>query len=154
MSANENKGIPNTPNCIPTEGATMHELTTTISQGCISLLKRMDLLLDDLSPDDTIGFSNGARWVDVATVEEIRRAAALAAPAPEAVKDDHLKWLTSHVNLELTWGEIDGWEDDCQWRIHSRNGGRNDREWKLRGYGPTVEKAIDAARAALNAEGK
>ncbi|WP_457659613.1 hypothetical protein [Sinorhizobium medicae] len=38
------------------------------------LLKRMSLALDDLSPDDTIGFTNGVRWVDVATVAEIRAA--------------------------------------------------------------------------------
>lgn len=56
-----------------------------------------------------------------------------------------LAFLNSHTNLDLTWGEIDGWEDDCQWRIH--------REWTLLGYGQTVEQAIDAARAVLNAEG-
>jgi len=39
------------------------------------LLKKMSALLEDLSPEDTIGFSNGVRWVDVATVEEIRSAA-------------------------------------------------------------------------------
>lgn len=78
--------VADAPALVPTEGTTMTELTTTISQGCLSLLKRMDLLLDDLSPDDTIGFSNGARWVDVATVEEIRRAAALLAPAPKPVQ--------------------------------------------------------------------
>jgi len=66
---------------------------------------------------------------------------------------ERLAFLNAHTNLELTWGEIDGWDDDCQWCIHSRNGGRNDREWTLRGYGPTVEQAIDAARAA-DAEGK
>lgn len=39
------------------------------------LLKRMSDLLDDLSPEDTIGYTNGAFWIDVATVEEIRKAA-------------------------------------------------------------------------------
>lgn len=39
------------------------------------ILDRMANLLDDLSPEDTIGFSNGAQWVDVATVREIRKAA-------------------------------------------------------------------------------
>ena len=63
---------------------------------------------------------------------------------------DRLAFLNAHVNFELSWGEIDGWPDDCQWRVHRRNGGRNDTEWKLLGYGPTVEQAIDAARAALN----
>lgn len=41
----------------------------------VTLLKRMSDLLDDLSPNETIGFSNGARWIDVATVEEIRKEA-------------------------------------------------------------------------------
>lgn len=44
------------------------------------ILKRIDALLEDLSPEDTIGFSNGVRWIDVATVEEIRKA---AYPSPE-----------------------------------------------------------------------
>ena len=99
----------------------------------------------------------------IARVEQINRLIAdrnkerdlaVAAEAEVAQLRERLQFLNSHTNLELTWGEIDGWEDDCQWRIHSRNGGRNDREWTLRGYGPTVEQAIDAARAAFNAEGK
>lgn len=68
-------------------------------------------------------------------------------------KNDEYKaaftFLNSHQSLELTWGEIDGWEDDCQWRVHKRNGGRNDREWTLLGYGQTVELAISAARTTL-----
>lgn len=53
----------------------------------VSLLKRMSDLLDDLSPEDTVGFSNGARWIDVATVEEIRNAAYPSSPTlPIAVE--------------------------------------------------------------------
>ncbi|WP_320196240.1 hypothetical protein RMR10_004565 [Agrobacterium rosae] len=40
-----------------------------------SLLRRISGLLDDLSPDDDIGFSDGVKWVSVATVREIRSAA-------------------------------------------------------------------------------
>ncbi|MGF6157821.1 hypothetical protein M2267_003080 [Ensifer sp. KUDG1] len=57
------------------EGADMYE--------SVSLLKRMSDLLDDLSPEDTIGFTNGARWIDVATVEEIRKAAYPSSPGKD-----------------------------------------------------------------------
>jgi hypothetical protein len=43
--------------------------------GSTALLRRMSDLLDNLSPDETIGFTNGPWWIDVATVAEIRKAA-------------------------------------------------------------------------------
>jgi hypothetical protein len=43
--------------------------------GASTLLKRMSDAMDHMSPDDTIGYTNGSFWIDVATVEEIRNAA-------------------------------------------------------------------------------
>jgi len=40
-----------------------------------TLLKRMSDSMDHMSPEDTIGYTNGSFWIDVATVEEIRKAA-------------------------------------------------------------------------------
>lgn len=54
-----------------------------------------------------------------------------------------LRELARHTNWELTYG---GWEDEEQlWKVHSVNGGRNDREWTLLGTGDTPAEAIAAA---------
>ena len=63
-------------------------------------------------------------------------------------------FMTKRVNLEISWGEIDGEQDDCQWRIHRRAPDLSDREWVMIGHGPTVEQAIAAARSTLAQEGK
>lgn len=54
--------------------------------------------------------------------------------------------LNKNVGYELTWGEVDGWEDDCRWRVHRRNGGRNDTQWTLVATGETAQSALLAAR--------
>jgi hypothetical protein len=66
--------------------------------------------------------------------------------------DDMVAWLSPQTYLEVTFGEIDGWEDDCQWRVHRRPGGRNDREYILVAYGETLPIALAKARAVLDAE--
>ncbi len=43
--------------------------------GAMALLRRMSDSMDHMSPEDTIGYTNGSFWIDVATVEEIREAA-------------------------------------------------------------------------------
>ena len=58
--------------------------------------------------------------------------------------------LNKNVGYELTWGEIDGWPDQCAWRVHRRNGGRNDTEWKLVASGDTAQEALRRARTLLN----
>lgn len=57
--------------------------------------------------------------------------------------------LNKNVGYELSWGEVDGWPDDCQWRVHRRSGGRSDTEWKLVATGETAEEALLNARAAI-----
>ncbi|MBD9540147.1 hypothetical protein IB276_11850 [Ensifer sp. ENS04] len=62
-------------------------------EGKAPLLKRMSDLLDDLSPDETIGFSNGVMWIDVATVGEIREAAYASSPPASNV----LPWRNKDI---------------------------------------------------------
>jgi hypothetical protein len=63
---------------------------------------------------------------------------------------DALAWLGSRTGLELSHGYGDEAED-CEglWLVHRVNGGVNDREWTLIGFGETPQDAIEAARAAL-----
>ena len=61
-----------------------------------ALLRRMSLALDELSPDETIGFSNGVQWVEAATAEEIR-AAALSRNRVAEIGIKPLEWFESHV---------------------------------------------------------
>lgn len=59
-----------------------------------------------------------------------------------------LDFLNANVCLELDWTEIDGWEDDCQWRVRACHGGRNDREWTTIAVKPTVEDVLIATHKA------
>lgn len=47
-----------------------------------TLLKRMSDSMEHMSPEDTIGYTNGSFWIDVATVEEIREAAYPSGTSP------------------------------------------------------------------------
>lgn len=64
-------------------------------------------------------------------------------------REDVLAWLAEHHNLELSY---DGWDTEA-WLVHSVNGGRNDREWKLVSAGRTPALAIAAARDAILSAG-
>lgn len=55
---------------------------------------------------------------------------------------DALDFLNANTCLELDWTEIDGWMDDCQWRVRACHGGRNDREWATIAVAPTIEDAL------------
>ncbi len=52
--------------------------------------------------------------------------------------------MAKHIGWELDWGEKDpDWEgSECGWRVHERSGNRNDREWKMLGFGATPEEAL------------
>lgn len=69
---------------------------------------------------------------------------------PAAPVVDDLTWLAGRTNLELDHGAEDE-EADAYWRIHSVNGGVNDREWTLVAIGRTPAEAIRNARLALAA---
>lgn len=75
---------------------------------------------------------------------------ALDEPAPKVTEGDLLAELAKHINWEIDWDspEPDYEGSECQWRVHEVNGGINDREWKLIGFGPTPADAIRAALAA------
>lgn len=81
----------------------------------------------------------------------IRAALPHLSPSPQAV-DMVLDEFAKHTNWELDWGSIDPSDDtsDCVWRVHARNGGRNDREWRLIGAGDTPSAAIKAAMIAAS----
>lgn len=53
-----------------------------------------------------------------------------------------LDFLNANTCLELDRTEIEGWPDDCQWRVRACHGGRNDREWTTIAVAPTVEDAL------------
>lgn len=55
---------------------------------------------------------------------------------------DALDFLNANTCLELDHTEIDGWMDDCQWRVRACHGGRNDPEWTTIAVAPTVEAAL------------
>lgn len=55
---------------------------------------------------------------------------------------DALDFFNANVCLELEWSDIDGWADDCQWRVRARHGSPNDREWTTIAVAPTVEAAL------------
>lgn len=74
--------------------------------------------------------------------------AALLSKGSEEPAIDDLTWLASRTNLELDHGAEDE-EADAYWRIHSVNGGVNDREWTLVAIGRTPAEAIRNARAAV-----
>lgn len=61
-----------------------------------------------------------------------------------------LDFLASQTGLELSWGELDD-PSECVWRVHRRNGGRNDREWTLIAIGDTPREAINSALTKLQA---
>lgn len=67
---------------------------------------------------------------------------------PAAPVVDDLTWLAGRTNLELDHGAEDE-EADAYWRIHSVNGGVNDREWTLVAIGRTPAEAIRNARSAV-----
>lgn len=74
----------------------------------------------------------------------LRETAALA-----SMGDDGLTWLANNKNLELSWGELGDDLSEAGWRVHSCNGGINDREWKLVAVGETPQEAIALARTSL-----
>lgn len=101
------------------------------------ILQRMSLALDDLSPDETIGYSNGVGWIEVATVEEIRRAekAASSSQMDEAYAERNQ--LVAALSKLFPAGQkktaIEGWDEawhNCvyidlptgqvSWHIHDR----------------------------------
>lgn len=62
--------------------------------------------------------------------------------------DAALLWLAQNENLEISHGYED--EDDYgSWRVHSVNGGINDREWTLVARGRTPLEALKVARTKL-----
>lgn len=66
-----------------------------------------------------------------------RRCEPVAVPA--------LDEFAKHRNWELSCGEDPYMEGEMRWHVHSVNGGRNDREWTLIGFGDTPEEAICSA---------
>lgn len=62
-------------------------------------------------------------------------------------------WLAKNTNLELDHRYLDEDDDGGTWRVHSVNGGVNDREWTLVAQGRSPLEAIQSARAALKTEG-
>jgi len=61
---------------------------------------------------------------------------------------DLLAWLEQHPELELSWGDV-GDVSECNWRVHARHGGVNDREWRLVDVGRTPTEALRNARVLL-----
>jgi len=61
---------------------------------------------------------------------------------------DLLAWLEKHPELELSWGDV-GDVSECNWRVHARHGGVNDREWRLVDVGRTPTEALRNARVLL-----
>ena len=53
-----------------------------------------------------------------------------------------LDWLQRNPQCEVS---NDGWDSEM-WQVHEVIGGRNDREWRLIGEGPTVRDAIASAQ--------
>jgi len=60
--------------------------------------------------------------------------------------------LNRNVGYELTWGEVDGWPDNCGWRVHRRNGGRSDTQWTFVAAGSSAQDALLSARAYIASE--
>ena len=61
---------------------------------------------------------------------------------------DLVAWLEKHPELELSWGDV-GDVSECNWRVHARHGGINDREWRLVDVGHTPTEALTNALALL-----
>lgn len=55
------------------------------------------------------------------------------------------EFLNSNPNVEIVWKEMDGDLSECCWQAFRRNGGRNDQEWSIIGFGDTVEEAVTHA---------
>lgn len=55
------------------------------------------------------------------------------------------EFLNSNPNVEIVWKEMNGDLSECCWQAFKRNGGRNDQEWSLIGFGDTVEEAVTHA---------
>lgn len=66
---------------------------------------------------------------------------------------DAWNWLAANVSMELTWGEVDNDPSDCEWRVHRRHGGYNDREWDLIATGSTPLDAVCAALKRIEGQG-
>ena len=79
---------------------------------------------------------------------------ALARIEPSLAAQDGLVEFAKHTNWELDHSNIDPTDEssECVWRVHSVNGGRNDREWTLLGTGDTPQEAIDAALSAIKGD--
>lgn len=78
------------------------------------------------------------------------QAAPASAAEPAEPKDPLATWLNPHIYLEVSWGPVDGNEDDCQWLVHRRRGGRSDQEWILVAHAMSVELALNRARDAMD----
>lgn len=77
--------------------------------------------------------------------------ASLAAVKAERDQDKkRLDWLEAHPEMEISYS---GWEEEPLWQVHAVLGGRNDREWHLRGASESVRAALDAA-LSLDAQGE
>jgi hypothetical protein len=67
--------------------------------------------------------------------------------AEERERREVWDWLSERINLELSFGTDDE-EELGEWRVHSVNGGYNDREWTLIGTGVTPTDALRQALAS------
>jgi hypothetical protein len=102
-------------------------------------------LLDwpDKRTDETKTMAIGTlhRMASATLLSLYREVAALRQPQTDATR-----WRGMRKNWELSHGPVDDEEGaESAWRVHSVNGGRNDREWTLLGIGETPEAAVDAA---------
>ena len=64
-----------------------------------------------------------------------------------------LEWLKDHENFELSYYRPcygDDNDQDEEWRVHSVNGGINDREWTLVGRGLTPLAALWNAKKNIS----
>lgn len=89
--------------------------------------------------------------------DECRHSAATVAAAMARTSlgaQDGLVEFAKHTNWELDHRNIDPTDESSErvWRVHSVNGGRNDREWTLLGYGDTPQEAIEAALSAIKGD--
>lgn len=75
-------------------------------------------------------------------------------PPALPVVGEALTEFGKHRNWELSCGEDPQMEGEMRWHVHAVNGGRNDREWTLIGFGETPGDAIRAAIRNERAGGK
>ncbi len=88
---------------------------------------------------------------EVAALLSAARQARTQGPGEGSRATEALTWLSGRLELELSFGCVDGDPSEGAWIIHAVSGGVNDREWSEIAHGETVFEAIENARATYPA---